>query len=107
MLILSLALVFQTFLTICYGNTQHNNLTNEWVVLVTVSEWYDELFQNWLLWYKRLDLSMKTVVIAEDSITYRRYHNQSDFDILYFDMEEVNVMAQHCIYRKVFISGRT
>ena len=24
---------------------------NEWVVAVSVSEWYDDIFQNWLLWY--------------------------------------------------------
>ena len=64
-------------------------VTKEWVVVVSVSEWYDEIFQNWLLWYKRLNLEMETIVIAEDISTYKKYKNCSDFTTMHFELEKV------------------
>ena len=64
-------------------------VTNDWVVVVSVSEWYDDIFSNWSLWYKRLNLGMETIVIAEDNVTYDKYKNHSDFKTLHFDMDEV------------------
>ena len=61
----------------------------KWVVVVTVSKWYDEIFQNWLIWYNLLDLKMETIVIAEDSFTYKKYANHSEFTVMRFEMEEV------------------
>ena len=70
-------------------------VTKEWVVVVSVSKWYDEIFQNWLLWYKRLNLEMKTIVIAEDLPTYEKYKNFSDFTTMHFELEEVSVCFAH------------
>ena len=56
-------------------------VSNDWVVVVSVSKWYDDIFYNWLLWYKRLDLKMNTIVIAEDIATYEKYSNNSDFTV--------------------------
>ena len=66
-------------------------LADDWVVVVSVSEWYDDIFQNWLLWYKRLNLEMETIVIAEDQVTYEKYSNKSDFTTLHFEMDEVSI----------------
>ena len=66
----------------------------DWVVVVTVSDWYDDIFQNW---YKLLDLDMMMIVIAEDSKTYEKYKNSTYFETIYFDMEEVrffNLMSK-------------
>ena len=70
-------------------------IASEWVVVVTVSKWYDEIFQNWLIWYRRLDLGMETIVIAEDSITYDKYRNNSDFTLLQFEVNEVRFCHVH------------
>ena len=74
---------------------------NDWVVVVSVSDWYDDIFQNWLLWYKRLNLDMKTIVIAEDNVTYAKYTNKSDFTTLHFEMEEVSQYIMD-VFRFIF-----
>ena len=62
----------------------------DWVVVVSVSEWYEDIFHNWLLWYNRLDLELKTIVIAEDNVIYQKYANCTDFTTLHFEMEKVS-----------------
>ena len=57
--------------------------------MVTVSRWYDEMFKNWWLWYKRLELGMETIVIAEDEWIFQKYQNESSFKLVYFAMEQV------------------
>ena len=44
--------------------------SKDWVVVVTVSEWYDDMFQNWYFWYEALNLKMKVILVAEDSYIY-------------------------------------
>ena len=65
---------------------------NDWVVVVTVSDWYDDIFQNWLFWYKLLDLDLMTIVIAEDTKTYEKYKNNTGLKTIYFGMEEVSLI---------------
>lgn len=58
--------------------------------MVTVSEWYDELFQNWWAWYNVLELDMEIVMIAEDSATYDKYKNENSLNVFYFAGNEVS-----------------
>ena len=56
---------------------------------MTVSEWYDEMFQNWWHWYKALNLKMKVVMIAEDDYIHRKYGKNSILDITVLKMSKV------------------
>jgi len=53
----------------------------QWVVLVTVSAGFDDMFRNWLHWYRRLHLDSKVVVFAEDTLTYGRYSGVKGLDV--------------------------
>ena len=80
------AIVFHLFTLMSLVNAFTNH---QWVVVVSVSEWYDEIFQNWLFWYKHLNLDMDMIVVAEDIATYEKYNNCSGFTTMYFDLDEV------------------
>ena len=62
----------------------------EWITLVTVSQWYEDMFQNWWFWYDQLNLGMKVIVIAEDSYILEKYSNHSSLSIMYFGVEQVS-----------------
>ena len=79
-------------------------IKNDWVVVVSVSEWYDEIFQNWLIWYNRLNLNMETIVIAEDTVTYDKYNNFTDFVTMHFDMERVGILCFSLSHYHIFFS---
>ena len=51
----------------------------EWVVMVSVTESYDEMFQNWLVHFERLNLNMQVFVFAEDQFIYEKYYKNSSF----------------------------
>ena len=89
---LSYTFVFQTILSM---NLINPNEVYDWVVVVSVSEWYDDIFHNWLLWYQRLNLDMETLVIAEDTTTYEKYKNCTYFTTLQFEMEGVSIIYNH------------
>lgn len=74
-------------------------IDSQWVVVVSVSEWYDEIFQNWLFWYEILNLDMHTIVIAEDTATYEKYANFSAFTTMYFELEEVRFISSWTLFR--------
>ena len=80
-------IIIQLFTSLIQVNSV---VTIDWVVVVSVSEWYDDIFQNWLLWYNRLSLGMATIVIAEDTVTYDKYRNCSHFTTLHFNMDKVS-----------------
>ena len=65
--------------------------TNEWVTMVTVSKWYDELFLNWWAWYNNLELNMDIIMIAEDLVTYDKYKNEECLKVFYFESNEVGI----------------
>jgi len=52
-----------------------------WVVFVTVSAGFDDMFRNWLHWYRQLNLDSKVVVFAEDKITFDKYSGVKGLDI--------------------------
>ena len=60
----------------------------DWVSMVTVSHWYDDLFQNWLQWFMNLQLEMDLILVAEDLFTFEKYFNSS-YNVLYFGMKQV------------------
>ena len=86
-------IIIQLFTSLIQVNSV---VTIDWVVVVSVSEWYDDIFQNWLLWYNGLSLGMKTIVIAEDTVTYDKYRNCSHFATLHFDMDKVSFPSLLC-----------
>ena len=53
------------------------NQDKTWVVVVTVSKWYEDIFQNWLYWYNKLSLDMKIILIAEDDFILEKYQNHT------------------------------
>ena len=99
-------LIFQIFHFHCINTRRQikgiktNNY--EWVTVVTVSKWYEEMFQNWWHWYKLLDLGMKTIVIAEDNYMYKKLSNNSEITLMYFDLEEVRILKQYFIIRGIY-----
>ena len=56
--------------------------TSTWVTVVSVSDWYDDVFQNWWFWYSLLDLKMPVIVIAEDEITFEKYKDNPSFKVI-------------------------
>ena len=61
-----------------------------WITMVTASHWYDDMLQNWLLWFNNLQLEMGLILVAEDLPTFEKYHDSS-FIVIYFDMNQVCV----------------
>ena len=67
-------------------------MKHDWIVLVTVSHWYDDLFQNWLHWFELLQIDIKLVMIAEDLQTHQKYLNESSFSVLHFALSKVRYL---------------
>ena len=78
------------------GEKIKTNLDN-WVVVVTVSEWYDDMFQNWYYWYENLTLDMKVILIAEDDFIFKKYRNNSSLVVLPLDLSKV--VFNHLVYQ--------
>ena len=57
-------------------------IDSEWITVVTVSKWYDDMFQNWLFWYNLLELDMRVILIAEDRITFEKYAKNKSLQVL-------------------------
>jgi len=47
-----------------------------WVVMVTVSHDFQELFGNWSYHFSQLRLSMEVILVAEDNSTFTKYRNK-------------------------------
>lgn len=47
-----------------------------WVVMVTVSCDFQELFDNWWYHFSHLRLSMEVILVAEDNLTFTKYRNK-------------------------------
>lgn len=71
------------------STVEKNAQSVDWVVVVTVTMGYDDIFQNWLYWFKKLSLNMKLVVVAEDDSVLQKYQNQSLFTVISFDFPSV------------------
>lgn len=52
-----------------------------WVVVVTASAGFDDMFRNWLRWFQDLRVDLQVVVIAEDRTTYDKYHGVRGLDV--------------------------
>ena len=67
----------------------------EWTVLVTVSRGFVELFDNWLRWYRRLELGMRVVLAAEDDETFQRYRGCADLELLVGNFQDQNTSLDY------------
>lgn len=45
---------------------------NTWTILLTVNDAFFDFFQNWLWYYKKLDLHLPIIIIAEDEKAYKK-----------------------------------
>ena len=88
--------LFSTFLILASNmlvsvraDIDSHSISHDWVVVVTVTMGYDDIFQNWLFWFKKLSSNMKLVVIAEDALVLQKYQNQSSFSVITFDFPSV------------------
>ena len=65
-----------------------NAQKDPWKVLLVVSKWYDELFENWLFWFKKLSIDMKIILMAEDSYIKSKYSNFTGINVLSMNYQE-------------------
>lgn len=60
-----------------------------WAVMVSVSSGFDVMFQNWLYWFKRLELqNTRLILVAEDNTTYKKYSLHEDWSTVAGDVEK-------------------
>ncbi|XP_060553745.1 uncharacterized protein LOC132714844 [Ruditapes philippinarum] len=54
--------------------SEKDNLTNpkKWTILLTVNEAFFDFFENWWLYFRKLDLTVNVIVIAEDEIVFAK-----------------------------------
>ena len=52
-----------------------------WTVLLSVSSGFLDLFENWLYWFRKLELGMKVVVIAEDQESLQRCRARGEVEV--------------------------
>ena len=53
-----------------------------WTVLVSVSEGFADMFENWLYFYQLLGLDMPVLLVAEDQTTFDRYSSRQHITVL-------------------------
>lgn len=68
---------------------KERNEKDLWIVVVTVSNGFDDMFYNWFYWYQKLNLNMKLIMIAEDSKTYIKYKKK--FQSTFHDTFQNNI----------------
>lgn len=56
-----------------YDVKLNSDSEDQWYVLVTVSRGFQDMFENWLLYFCNLNLSLPLIVIAEDNHSYDKY----------------------------------
>ena len=52
-----------------------------WIVVVSVSEGFDSMFQNWWVWFKKLNLDMEVFLVAEDYNTMQKYNSSTELHV--------------------------
>lgn len=57
----------------CDTPDNNKNVKEQWHVLVTVSLGFQDMFENWLIYFCNLNLTMRLIIVAEDEETYNRY----------------------------------
>ena len=62
----------------------------DWVLMVSVSQAYEQFFQNWLIHFEKLQLDMKLFVFAEDEYIVKKYSNNTLFTLKNFQFAEVS-----------------
>jgi hypothetical protein len=84
-------------------------LVTPWVVLVTVSAGFDDMFQNWQYWYRRLNLDSRVVVFAEDKLTYDKYNGVEGLEVWNTgnDTGTYNALDYNTLLYKQIVSRRS
>ena len=77
-------------------STEDQTNIDSWGVGVVVSEWYDDLFENWLYWFHKLSTNMMLILIAEDEFIYQKYSNSSLMEVISLNMNIVSfILSQY------------
>ena len=56
------------------------------------------MFLNWLQWYKRLDLDMEVILIAEDRYIEAKYAKDKSVTMIYHDFQQVSTYVQFKVF---------
>ena len=75
----------------CEANKCGISKNQDWVLMVSVSQAYEQFFQNWLIHFEKLQLDMKLFVFAEDEYIVKKYSNHSSFTLKNFQFAEVSL----------------
>jgi len=67
--------------TACRGGGA-SDVLDGWTVLVSASEGFADLFDNWLHFYQLLGLDMPVLLVAEDQATFDRYASHQRITVL-------------------------
>lgn len=74
----------------CWKHKNHNlnkrvkTSLPSFTVVISVSTGFDDMFRNWLYWYRKLRIDNTVVLIAEDMETFNKYQN-CGFQVKLFD----------------------
>ena len=68
-----------------------NGLKDPWKVLLVVSKWYDELFENWLFWYQKLSIDMEIILLPEDEYIKSKYSNFTGIKVMSMNYQEEEI----------------
>lgn len=52
--------------------TMENIAGDKWTIYLVTNDGYFDFFQNWLHFYRNVNLSFRMIIIAEDNIVYQR-----------------------------------
>ena len=52
------------------------------------------MFLNWLQWYKRLELDMEVILIAEDRYIEAKYAKDKFVTMIYHDFQQVSTIVK-------------
>lgn len=65
-----------------YHDTTNSDAADQWHVLVTVSQGFQDMFENWFLYFCSLHLPFRLIVLAEDNNTYFKYHKLQNIIVM-------------------------
>ena len=93
------------------GKETDRKKKDSWVVVVTLSSGFEDMFMNWLSFFRKLNLSMKIIMVAEDAYTFRKFKESYPMmDVLNSSLFEMNqntsALAYNTNHYKKLVSRR-
>lgn len=73
--------------------------SQHWVILLTVNNGFFDFFQNWWLFFEKLNMTNKVVVVAEDDHVYQQLQNYSG---ILLDKSNLNFDGSHSYNTKKY-----